>query len=70
MGLRSASSAIIDVIDVIDYREMYVSDRVISIIRFLHQPKSQPAFKSVRYSVVLNVFIFLCFCFFNLIEYS
>ena len=70
MGLHSASSAIIDVIDVIDYREMYVSDRLVSIIRFLHQPKSQPFLKVCDVRWCLNVFIFLCFCFFNLIKYS
>ena len=64
MELRSASSAIIDVIDVIAYREMYVSDRLVSIIRFLHQPKSQPFLKvcDIRWcltSLFFFVFVFL-----------
>ena len=64
MELRSASSAIIDVIDVIDYREMYVNDRLVSIIRFLHQPKSQPFLKvcDIRWcltSLFFFVFVFL-----------
>ena len=63
MELRSASSAIIDVIDVIDYREMYVSDRLVSIIRFLHQPKSQPFLKvcDIRWCLTSNFSLFLFF---------
>ena len=63
MGLRSASSAIIDVIDVIDYREMYISDRLVSIIRFLHQPKSQPFLKvcDIRWCLTSLFFFVLCF---------